>query len=436
MVSTLEGDEWQEVSERLDLAAKELLTFEKTMIQSSNFNLLDSMSAVEIGDSKMDPSSNLSPLITFKGLMQVVPPAPSDNDKDLYLTLIRAIFSTEMQFLRGASVIESTHRYIITWEESWAALESCSDSPFVSSLLLYCKCLNRSLFHINKAVLAGDIYEEEDFTPIDSSYLSSSHSNSADLEIQELFDLYFQATGSDIMVSSLCIMMRLRIALYNLYKHLHEWVHRCTSLPYISEPLGCTEQRAFLASFSVVLEHASEAVSAVSAMELDPTIEEALTTQINFAYSADIVKLVQTTPVRAVAAMTFSDSLAYVRELLQDFRIVCGYLDSFIADADGLSFETLLHVFSHLSSKRLHLLARSLLRAVVESFSGRLSSSLTTSMLACGVPRVFIDADIVRNQWSTSFGSLVAETLRTLTINRVKLLAKLEILFGLWGTFR
>ena len=435
MVSTLKGDEWQEVSEHLDLAAKELLTFEKTMMQSSNFNLLDSMSAVEIGDSKMDPSSNLSPLVTLNNLMQVVPPPSSDDDKDLYLTLIRAIFSTEAQFLRGASVIESTHKYIITWEDSWAALESCSDSPFVSTLLLYCKCLNRSLFHVNKAVLAGDIYEEEDFTPIDSSYLSSLHSNSADLEIQELFDVYFQTTGSDRMVSNLCNMMRLRMALYNLYKHLHEWIYRCTSLPYIAGPLRCAEQRAFLAAFSALLEHAGQAVSVVSAMELDPTIEEALTTQINFAYSADIVKLVQMTPVRAVAAMTFSDSLAYVSQLLQDFRVVCGYLDTFIADVDSLSFETLLHVFSHLSSKRLHLLARSLLRAVVESFSGRLSSSLTTSMLAGGVPRVLINADIVRNQWSTSFGPLVAETLRTLTINRVKLLAKLEILFGIWGTF-
>ena len=225
------------------------------------------------------------------------------------------------------------------------------------------------------------------------------------------------------------------MALYNLYKHLHEWIYRCTSLPYIAGPLRCAEQRAFLAAFSALLEHAGQAVSVVSAMELDPTIEEALTTQINFAYSADIVKLVQMTPVRAVAAMTFSDSLAYVSQLLQDFRVVCGYLDTFIADVDSLSFETLLHVFSHLSSKRLHLLARSLLRAVVESFSGRLSSSLTTSMLAGGVPRVLINADIVRNQWSTSFGPLVAETLRTLTINRVKLLAKLEILFGIWGTF-
>ena len=82
---------------------------------------------------------------------------PEDLEPDCALQLMQVLVINETAFVDGASLLESTHRCALLWEESWTDPEVLS--PLPRFLQKFAQCSHASLSFANRAVLAADIYE-------------------------------------------------------------------------------------------------------------------------------------------------------------------------------------------------------------------------------------------------------------------------------------
>jgi len=106
---------------------------------------------------------------------------------------------------------------------------------------------------------------------------------------------------------------------------------------------------------------------------------------------------------------------------------------------DEVNYEDLLALAMQSSSRRIHLLPRSALYALLAAIchgggSTTMSYLLQKSMLQRGIPFVLVRGELIAQQWLTGNPTSAAwETLRWLCSNRDKLLGRVENCFSLWG---
>lgn len=82
---------------------------------------------------------------------------PQQISTESVLKFLSILFTYETAFLDGASLLESTHKCVFLWEESW--LKDRFSTPLEKCMVNYCRSLNKSLSHLNSGILAADIYE-------------------------------------------------------------------------------------------------------------------------------------------------------------------------------------------------------------------------------------------------------------------------------------
>ena len=126
------------------------------MVSTSDFSLLQSMSAVELMDPKMDQCFNMpSSSINTDKLMNVE--VPDSFNFSIATKVLQILLVYEAALCDGASVLESTHQCILLWEGSWAMFPTQTLAQ--RTVLAYCKSLNLSLNRLCNGVAEADIFE-------------------------------------------------------------------------------------------------------------------------------------------------------------------------------------------------------------------------------------------------------------------------------------
>lgn len=87
----------------------------------------------------------------------IMPNIPTDFDARKLIRLLQCMFVYEIAYLDGASLLESTHQCIFSWED--ALLHLRLEDPLSYILYVYSQSMQKSLYHVMKCVLNADLYE-------------------------------------------------------------------------------------------------------------------------------------------------------------------------------------------------------------------------------------------------------------------------------------
>lgn len=147
-------------------------------------------------DPKMDQCSAFSAEIatkTTKTLYQLSLPTlqdTADAQNSLFAEVFsqfQDIFSAQMSVINGASLMESTHVWIVMWKAFWDSATAgsetfCRATSFVRRLLAtFGQAISKTLGFVFNLVLTADIYEDEDFCPSFRQYLTDQELSADDL---------------------------------------------------------------------------------------------------------------------------------------------------------------------------------------------------------------------------------------------------------------
>ena len=197
-----EAKEMMDITERLELAASCLSVTDPILCVKENFNLQDSMAALELMDQKMDccevPASHVAPFgrevdtqvekMVFPrpapvGLNDVVDPLPWENltIQDAAFISLESLIRLE-SLLSGASVVESiftclyAHKPVMSdmkaqlefssLTEQMQAIMKPERKGTIPQRVVYASTLMllELMDVLRSIILNADIYEEEDFT--------------------------------------------------------------------------------------------------------------------------------------------------------------------------------------------------------------------------------------------------------------------------------
>ena len=146
---------WEEITEMCRVGSTQL-NDHSSMISTNSFSLLQSMSAVELMDPKMDQCFQMSPsTINTDNLMNVV--VPEQFTFCMATKILKILIVYEASLIDGASALESTHQCKLLWDGSWAKFPTQNLAQ--RAVLAYCKSLNLSLNRLCHGVSEADIFE-------------------------------------------------------------------------------------------------------------------------------------------------------------------------------------------------------------------------------------------------------------------------------------
>ena len=140
--------------------AKKRLSNQNPLIQTDGFSLLESMSAVELFDPKMDQCYGIKLTGEFNDMIESIL-----KDKILTIeeaiTIIKSLIILEVAFLEGASILESVGKCVFFWKSAWSCLQlpSQQDNIAMKAVAIYCQSLHFSITHLFNTILAADIFE-------------------------------------------------------------------------------------------------------------------------------------------------------------------------------------------------------------------------------------------------------------------------------------
>jgi len=146
---------WEDITE-LCRAATNHMTVHSPMVATSDFSLLQSMSAVELMDPKMDQCYQM-PSTAFDTAALMRLQVPETLSYAMAVKILQITFVYEAALVDGASALESTHQCILLWEGSWASFPV--ETLPQRALLAYCKSLNLSLNCLCNGISEADIFE-------------------------------------------------------------------------------------------------------------------------------------------------------------------------------------------------------------------------------------------------------------------------------------
>ena len=450
------------------------------MITVPDFSLFDAMSAVELMDPKMDQCYGVTCSIQMETLLRAT--FPATFTLGTARKILQSLFVHETSFLDGASYLESTHQCVFMWEGAWANVASRGPGLPERALLAFVKSLDRSLMHVNSGVLASDVYEDEDYQVTHRPVLSQDLSADVVLAEAEAVAAELQAlasadedgssdTGSGEL-RKLASLMRCRCQLQRFYAALDKWsfVSVSTATKVRTGQLAGVD-RAHLSALCADAKAAAEGLTAaLEAMAhlfgvapKAPGGSDASSDgndgndcgvggddmgchrdhpDIAFAYNDVLVKVMQSSAIRAIKIKPFSRSIAHLKDISKQVLKVCVvYGDLTVAAARGtLDFEDLLHVTVNLSGDRLHLLSRSLYLGAVYSWMPTTTELVLQAMRHRGLPPDLIgdaagaeEGSRVQEWAHLSVARVAWDTLKALMVNRNRLLGKLDGLLSAWS---
>ena len=153
---------------------------------------------------------------------------------------------------------------------------------------------------------------------------------------------------------------------------------------------------------------------------------------VSFAYSVALVKVMLTSAVRTIKPKSLFQSIGQLRQICAEVVKVCSLAESF-EKSETLDYEILLHSSVDVSDQKMHVVSRSLYCGVLYQFSPDMGTLVERAMRARGIPETLLLGEEV-DQWIRfSLARVASETLRALTLNRSKLLPKLDGVLQRYG---
>ena len=191
---------------------------------------------------------------------------------------------------------------------------------------------------------------------------------------------------------------------------------------------------ASAASAAASLEHLLSIPSTIPNMLSQHSLPGA--ENVQFAFSTSLVKMMQNSPIRHIKFNVFPAAVGYIRGVCSELLEIGELIKEFdmLDDAGKLSLDHLLQSIAACSQLRLHIVTRSVLVSALHKISINMEECIFQSMRCHGVPMallqweplaLFVREVMVQVCWSTVKG---------LTVNRSKLLIKLDGLLASWGT--
>ncbi len=347
-----------------------------SMVSVPHFSLLDSMSAVELMDTKMDQCYGLSGKISINEENLLNPILPAVITIDHINQIFKKLVSYEVAFYDGASVLESTHHCVYLWDKSWHHLEcriadpstSKDEKLFIKCLLTYSQSLHVSLWNTSRYVLESDIYEDEDFVPQVSPWVGPPTGllESSKATLMSIIEEIQAATADTSCKESraahdlLLHLLQLRYSLHCLLDSTNIYSQSALRFGKNMRRLASKSSNSYLnvnqdpdtIKASVMQERGrlSDIRSKYSTFEDDctnalqiiknKTIQNLMNAKlgsndddddtaaadcgkiqqpdVNWAFSEPLVKSQQTTPARLITVFSFSDSIRYLDTIISE----------------------------------------------------------------------------------------------------------------------
>lgn len=462
MSAEVKTEQWVEITDLCKEVAAELSDI-NPMVNIENFSLFDSMSAVELMDPKMDQCFGISCSVKVDDLLQVK--IPEDNLPTLALQLFQSLIIYEVAFLDGASLLESTHQCILVWDQSWKDFKPNSNI-YEEALFVYSKSLHKSLAYIHNSILNSDVYEDEDFQPLSSPHLQD---NLNDDEILNDLQNIMNRLEEDILLKNenefinkqLILLLQLRYRLHCYYKILHSIImysihgnaergqfgqlissislsssssSSVSLIENINIIMNRNELFQLLSLFDTVLLYLNnQQLSDFTVINVNDKIQSIFQT-LEFAYNENIVKLMQNNPVRVIRYRSFTKAIEQLKQIFTESLQIYLLNETFSTNLN-LNYSTLFHASMNVSYSKMHLLARCLYVSFIGiQCNQRMPELVTRSMIELGIVPVILEQfDPICNKWLSVLHLVCLETLRTLCVNRNRLLSRLDNLLNNWG---
>ena len=368
--------------------------------------------------------------------------------------------------------------------------------------MLQRNCLSLKLYDL--VLIHVTLYTEEDFCP--TSVSGFVYESIEDEELVRGLQRDYSGIPKDFSLKNIrklfLTLIQLRLALFQVYKVSSEWIsesvlessirnrnsaivnenpiekahfpfnkakqekyiHRTEK--YVHEVLELLEVMiSYLKSQSISHNDFNKSDN-IRDYEFHNVTSHTAINDVCFAYSSNLIKLYQTSPLRAIIFKTYEESINVLKTIMNEILYVCSlykttFLDHIhpihrllqnskspksmpptldITDENEwcsatLDYETILFASMDVSRKSMNILPRSIFRAILSTLSSQpvMSILLTNSMRIRKLPLPLIEIEMVQTQWLFSLCNAISETLRYLCTIRCKLLNKLDILMPVWG---
>lgn len=291
------ADRWLDVQPFLDRVQGQMPLGQ--LLHGEGFSLFASMSAIEIGDAKMDQTLLDRDTVTIGQLLEQKAPA-SLSAPDLVGVLDR-LLAMEASWHNGATVVQSLFTCLYLHQPTRAA-------EHMPVLAAYCTATLASSGLVQDINMQGAAAEDEDFMPftfglplkVPSSEEVDKASQQLDLALAQLASLQGGGTGADGgLAAAMQCRLRFRKALMQALVHLR-------GLPSGKPDLEAAQQ--LLGSASAELQQVRETVQEG---EQEAGADIGFDMQINSVLAIPI-------PPRPFKLYTVAEALDYYRKLLAD----------------------------------------------------------------------------------------------------------------------
>eukprot|EP01041_Mallomonas_annulata_P008517 gene8517-17560_t len=428
---------WTDVTDLFREAAASL-TYKEPMIATSDFSLFEAMSAVELMDPKMDQCCGFTGSLKLEDLL--IFEFPQNIDFSITAQVLESLFICEVQYIDGASLLESIHQCIFPWTGSWDTLTKI-DSIYSKIMLSYSKDCVYTSSHMLKAMLHTDIYEEEDFQTSSRTSPNEDISNESNTieEIKQIItSLNELNNNTDYLnqkdnIKKIILLLQLRIILHKLFKCFEEFSEEGMKITFKTIVIPQNYNSSIQNIHDITIEILEILQNVLEAFQ--PT-EDSLpfyeNPSVSFAFNPKIAKSLQVTPIRQITYFTFLNAIKYLKTLMEDLKIESEYIINIFSN-NSLDYKELLHHFILISLERKHLFVRSLLWISIHYLIQKMPNLITQSMINQYIPGCILDYDLCC-KWIQSIMKTFWDTLRAFMTHRNKLLPRLDNIFQYWGT--
>ena len=321
---------------------------------------------------------------------------------DNLLDILQQMFVLEVGFIDGAALLESTHLCKYLWLEEYekrAAIRDLGDECG-SILNLYCFSLKKSMEEYSGAVLASNIFEEEDFIPTHMHILGTGDTMEAEVHADtETVYESLRDNKSDPAKAKIIVFMQYRQRFYELMFSVHRW---CKELVDINTKYNRSSSKGDVSDikieiFSVLFQEVSpiitttasllevvkkifavDATEGASSPPLKADKADALvfcmapdkpSTRLD-AFSSIRSKILSTSGLRAIKFKSAMQSAEQVSRIVTELSAICSMVQRYkkgctAEPPDDIDYPSLLRELLLMSSQRYHLLSRSFGYAVL-----------------------------------------------------------------------
>ena len=436
MVENTSFVKWEDIS-NICREASSLLKDDSPMIFTENFSLFEAMSAVELMDSKMDPCSTIPGSIKLEDLLKYK--FPENMSLQIVCEVLQSLFICEMQFYGGASILESLHQCVFTWEETLVQLEK-SEDLYNKIIYGYCKDLMCSSSYVMQSVLHADVYEDEDFLPFPKLDIPSY--SEVNIYSKELINILDPTVPYG---STIIILLTLRFHIQQLFISIESFIKLGMNMKSLyknnhddddnNNNNGKESALPMIHNIELFTQNILNILINPDIKNLNDLQPHISNPSVTFAFDPSAARAQQFTPIRFIPFTSFLTSMTYLHQICTELKEICTTMRTIIQSRTTLNYENLIQVCSHCCHQNYHLFSRSLLWAGLHFVYNDMIPLLQNSISILGIPSAIYQSDILNN-WMKSKLRVFWDSLRVFMTHRSKLLPRLDNIFNHWSVIQ